>query len=331
MGGAEGAIRMDKGDYVQIKKSQRAANLAVGVSVVGLVLGNPVVGLASLPILGYSAYNWLRTKYQFEQPIKASPMRILSTFAVATSLATGQWLLASLFLSADLGARGWAAGLDDESLAAEDNSSRQQIRRWYAQPVPDSVVHRIRVGLRLLLQGEPKWEWFPHLLARLSMGLFFAISGFNKLTMASHWKGLLGAVIATGLPFPKFFAAFLAWLEFAGGSLLTIGFLSTVWAIALAIAMLIAIFTIEVPTVIPPGLGPLDWLDWFLYLPQVMYVLIFLWLIIKGPGPYSIDAIIARKLGIDKDKEEAGVAIAEQDLPGALSEQLDADDNKVPA
>jgi len=44
--------------------------------------------------------------------------------------------------------------------------------------------------------------------------------------------------------------------------------------------------------------------DWFLYLPQVLYILIFLWLIIKGPGPYSADAVIAKKLGLDKDLDK---------------------------
>ncbi|MCU7834189.1 MAG: DoxX family protein [gamma proteobacterium symbiont of Taylorina sp.] len=171
-----------------------------------------------------------------------------------------------------------------------------------------------------MLQGEPRWEWFPVLLARVSMGLFFAISGWNKLFMVSHWNGLLAAMIATGLPFPKFMSLVLAWLELAGGALLTVGFMSTFFSIALAFAMIVAIVTVEIPFVIPPGLGPLDWLDWFLYLPQVLYVIIFLWLVIKGPGPYSADAVIARKLGFDKDPEEE----AKMD-----SEKSDSEDHKT--
>ena len=76
--------------------------------------------------------------------------------------------------------------------------------------------------------------------------------------------------------------------------------------------MIVAIVTVEIPFVIPPGLGPLDWLDWFLYLPQVLYVLIFLWLVIKGPGPYSVDAVIARKLGFDEDPAEGSAKDAEE-------------------
>lgn len=98
-----------------------------------------------------------------------------------------------------------------------------------------------------------------------------------------------------GIPFPEFMTYFLAIVEFVGGSLLSIGFLSTVWSIALMIAMIVAIITVEVHT-IPKGLAFLNWLDYFLYLPQVMYVLIFIWLIISGPSPISIDYVIARKL-----------------------------------
>ncbi len=54
-----------------------------------------------------------------------------------------------------------------------------------------------------------------------------------------------------------------------GGMFLIVGLLSTFWSIALTIAMIVAIATVEIHHAIPKGLGPLDWLDYFLYLPQV--------------------------------------------------------------
>jgi hypothetical protein len=33
---------------------------------------------------------------------------------------------------------------------------------------------------RGILQGEQRWEWAPILLARVSLGAFFAISGWNR-------------------------------------------------------------------------------------------------------------------------------------------------------
>jgi putative oxidoreductase len=46
----------------------------------------------------------------------------------------------------------------------------------------------------------------------------------------------------------------------------------------------------------PKGLSPLNWLDDFLYLPEVLYVLFFIWLICSGPGKLSVDYWLARKL-----------------------------------
>jgi len=46
----------------------------------------------------------------------------------------------------------------------------------------------------------------------------------------------------------------------------------------------------------PKGLSPLNWLDDFLYLPEVLYVLFFIWLICSGPGSFSVDYLLAGKL-----------------------------------
>ncbi|NKB58748.1 MAG: DoxX family membrane protein [Alphaproteobacteria bacterium] len=149
----------------------------------------------------------------------------------------------------------------------------------------------------IVLQGDKKWEWAPILLARVSLGLFFAISGWNKLFVEKNKAGLLEVMHEIGIPFPEFFAVFLASVEFFGGSLLTLGLLSTFCGIALTIAMIVAIATVEVHT-IPAGLSFLNWLDYFLYLPQVLYVILFAWLMVSGPGPISFDHLIAQKLGL---------------------------------
>lgn len=291
-------VIMSSGDLVQIRHAEKAARIAIATSAVGL-LWYPPMALVSLPIIGYSAYNWFRTRYLFEKPWYKTPLSILAILALGSSLVTGHWLVASLILSTDLAGRKWIAKWTEGSqLMMEPDSDAKK------SMVPSGFMQRLKYLLRVVLQGESRWEWFPALLARLSMGLFFAISGWNKLFTVAHWKGLLAGMIATGLPFPKLLALFLAWFELVGGSLLTIGFMSTFFSIGLAFAMIVAIVTVEIPFVIPPGLGPLDWLDWFLYLPQVLYVLIFFWLIIKGPGPYSVDAMIAKKLGVDKDTDE---------------------------
>ena len=307
---------MASGEVIQIKRSMIAARAALGLSAAGIWY--PPLMLASLPVIGYSAYNWLRTRYLFEKPLLKSPLRILAGLALIIALATGQWLMASLILSVDLAGRKWISRWTKGAHLIDNDTGKEVI--------PSSFMDRVKYLSKVMLQGEPRWEWFPVLLARVSMGLFFAISGWNKLFTVAHWKGLLAGMIATGLPFPKLMALFLAWFEFVGGSLLTVGFMSTFFSIGLAFAMIVAIVTVEIPFVIPPGLGPLDWLDWFLYLPQVLYVLIFLWLVIKGPGPYSADAVIARKLGFDKDSEED----PELDSEKNVQKDPEIDSNKNP-
>ena len=86
-----------------------------------------------------------------------------------------------------------------------------------------------------------------------------------------------------------------AGVEFVCGSLLTVGFLSSVASMALLIDMIVATLTNAVST-LPKGLSPLTWLDDFLYLPELLYVLFFILLICFGPGKFSIDYWLAGKL-----------------------------------
>jgi putative oxidoreductase len=84
-------------------------------------------------------------------------------------------------------------------------------------------------------------------------------------------------------------------VEFVGGSLVAVGFLSSAACAVLMIDMIVAVVTSALSTM-PKGLSPLSWLDDFLYLPEVLYVLFFIWLICSGPGKFSIDYWLAGKL-----------------------------------
>jgi putative oxidoreductase len=83
--------------------------------------------------------------------------------------------------------------------------------------------------------------------------------------------------------------------EFVGGCLLMVGFLTSLASFALLVDMPVAIVTTKLST-IPKEVSPLNWLDNFLYLPEVLYVLFFVWLICSGPGNYSLDYLIAPRL-----------------------------------
>jgi len=152
-----------------------------------------------------------------------------------------------------------------------------------------------------ILTGNRKWEWLPILVARVSLGLFFAVSGYNKLFIPEKHADLINLMSEIGMPFPELMALFLGCVEFFGGLLLLVGLFTTLVAIALTIAMIVAIATVEIEHVIPKGIGPLDWMSWFLYLPQVLYIILFVWLMTTGPGRSSLDYLLANKLGANSD------------------------------
>jgi putative oxidoreductase len=149
--------------------------------------------------------------------------------------------------------------------------------------------------VQFALLGSSDLEQYAILLVRVSLGLFFAISGANKLFVAGGTKPVYETLVKAKVPFPHQVAYFVSGVEFVGGSLLTVGLLSSPACVALLIDMIVAALTNTLSTV-PKGLSRLNWLDDVLYLPEVLYVLLFIWLICSGPGKFSVDYWLAGKL-----------------------------------
>jgi putative oxidoreductase len=149
--------------------------------------------------------------------------------------------------------------------------------------------------VQFALLGSSDLEQYAILLVRVSLGLFFAISGANKLFVAGGTQTMYETLVKAKVPFPRLMTYFVSGVEFVGGSLVTVGFLSSLASVALLVDMLAAILTTTL-SAMPKGLSPLNWLDDFLYLPEVLYVLFFIWLICSGPGQFSADYWLAAKL-----------------------------------
>ena len=149
--------------------------------------------------------------------------------------------------------------------------------------------------IQFALTGSSDLEQYAILLVRVSIGVFFAISGANKFFAAGGTKPVYDTLVQAKVPFPHQMAYFVSGIEFVCGSLLAVGFFSSPACVALLIDMIVATLTSAIST-LPKGLSPLNWLDDFLYLPEVLYVLFFLWLICSGPGKFSVDYWIAGKL-----------------------------------
>jgi putative oxidoreductase len=149
--------------------------------------------------------------------------------------------------------------------------------------------------IQFALLGSGDLEQYAILLVRISIGLFFAISGGNKFFLADGTKPVYETLVKAKAPFPKQLAYFVSGIEFVCGSFLVLGLLSSVACVALLIDMIVAIFMSTLST-LPKGLSRLSWVDDFLYFPEVLYVLFFIWLICSGPGKFSVDYWLAGKL-----------------------------------
>ena len=116
--------------------------------------------------------------------------------------------------------------------------------------------------VRSFLLGRRSWEQFSIVLARVSLGVFFAISGANKLFIAGHTRQMYQTLVGARIPFPHFMTYFVSSVEFVGGCLLVVGFLSSLCCVALIFQMAVAIATVQLAT-IPTELAFLNWLDDF--------------------------------------------------------------------
>jgi len=151
--------------------------------------------------------------------------------------------------------------------------------------------------IRFMLSGNRSLEELAVLLARVLLGVFFVISGGDKIFVASQYNIMYETIVGAGIPFPHVLTYFVSSAEFVCGCLLIIGLLSALCCMAFIIDMVVAITTVQLAT-ITKALSFIDWLDDFLYLLEVMYIIIFLWLIFSGPGRLSVDHWIAVRSGL---------------------------------
>ena len=154
------------------------------------------------------------------------------------------------------------------------------------------MTHVIQNALTMLRDAE----WIPTTAARVLIGVFFCISGGTKRFVRAQFAVLEQTMVQSHIPFPHASALFVSMVEFACGAGLALGFLTPLCAATLMGDMIVAIATNRIHSI--QASGVLAWLDDFLYLPEVLYTLILVWLIFSGPGRYSVDGLIAWRVGL---------------------------------
>jgi putative oxidoreductase len=135
-------------------------------------------------------------------------------------------------------------------------------------------------------------EWMPITAVRVLIGIFFCISGGTKLLVPAQFSMMEHTLAQSHIPFPHANALFVSLIEFGSGAGLVVGLLTPLCALVLAVDMIVAVATNRIHSIQAGGV--LAWLDDFLYLPEVLYMMILVWLIFSGPGRYSLDGLIVR-------------------------------------
>jgi putative oxidoreductase len=167
----------------------------------------------------------------------------------------------------------------DLKIRRKDPMSLRKLIDWMLTP-PDSAP-RSTILIRCMVGGVFLWE------------------GILKFVYTNQGVGRFTLI---GIPTPELMAHFVAVLEIVGGALLISGFLTRLIAIPFVIEMVVAILSTKValylgtsPLPLPPA-PPQSGVWAVLHEIRSDYAQIMsvLFLLVAGPGPWSVDAILAR-------------------------------------
>ena len=143
--------------------------------------------------------------------------------------------------------------------------------------------------MNFLVRGLIDWPqhvaqrlyWLAPLFTRIAVGWVFLWSGWGKLT---NLPQVTENFAGWGIPIPGILAPFVSGVEFFGGICLLLGLFTRIAAGALGVVMIVAIASVQWEQV--------DSLLTLLGLEETLFLALFLWLAIDGPGDFSLDRLL---------------------------------------
>src|SRR5436190_14287982 len=116
----------------------------------------------------------------------------------------------------------------------------------------------------------------------------------GKLFVPERREQMRQTLIEAHVSFPEFNALFVSTLEFVFGLLLVFGAITRIACVMLSGLMIVAIATTAIRNI--KATSKLGWLSEFFYLPEVLCLVILVWLFFSGPGWLSVDHLIVSKI-----------------------------------
>ena len=167
------------------------------------------------------------------------------------------------------------------------SASRPEVK----MPAPASLKRTAELGLKV----AAALSFLAPLLTRLVVGQAFFLTGRGKW---QHFENTVTFFTELGIPFPEANAAFIASLELLGGICLILGLFTRLASGLLLGTMAGAILTADkerfLESLNPASdISPMD-------ISPFVFLMLFLWLVLSGPGAFSLDALLKRWLGLGK-------------------------------
>jgi putative oxidoreductase len=148
-----------------------------------------------------------------------------------------------------------------------------------------SVPAQIEKFRKRLLNLLAQLSFLAPLLLRITVGVTFAHTGWQHL---KHLDETIKNFVEWGVPMPEINARVASATELFGGIAVLIGLGTRLVCIPLTFTMLVAIVTAK--------RDEIEGFTDFVSLNEWAYAVIFIALVILGPGRVSLDAAIARRL-----------------------------------
>lgn len=150
-------------------------------------------------------------------------------------------------------------------------------------PTPGiDLLGRVRDGLHSLTQ---RLGFLGPTLARLTVGLVFVGTGWGKLHTLPDVTQFFTTL---GIPAPGFHARLVACTELLGGLSMLLGLGVRFTGLPLATTMVVAILTAK--------RADIDGLTTLVGFEEWSYLVFFVWIVLAGAGPLSLDHFIGPRL-----------------------------------